>query len=542
MALETGTYISDLVVANPTASDPKSQGDDHLRLIKSTLKTTFANVTGAVTPTHVEFNYMVGVTSAVQTQLNAKGAIAGQTWTGTHAFPSTTSIGTVTAAEIARLSGITGNIQSQIDGKGAITGQTWTGTHNFPSTVSFGNVSATEISYLDGVTSAIQTQMDLKAPLASPALTGVPTAPTAAVGTNTTQIATMAAIVAQAFLTALPAQAGNAGKFIKTDGATASWASVGVLDRRAIVGADTVAVADIGQLVDVTAGTFTLAFAAAATLGDQSTGWVQNSGTGNVTLDPNGAETIDGLTSFIMYPGELRRWYVEGATIKTQVMRPFFMKVTATATFTKPPGYGAFGVRLWSSGASGQRTNNGATAASGGGGGGCGETTIPATSVGTTETITIGAGGLAVSGVANGNPGNTTSFGALFSVYPGSTWLDGGSVRNALVATSPVGFEGAQNGNTPSITGAIWGGGAVSNTASAPSSPSIYGGGAGGSVDAGGTLFAAGTSLLGGAGGAASAAGNGTAGTAPGGGGGGTKTGASSGAGARGEAWVWGVA
>ena len=63
-------------------------------------------------------------------------------------------------------------------------------------------VSATELGYLDGVTSAIQTQLDSKlatstaastyAPLASPALTGVPTAPTAAANTNTTQVATTA--------------------------------------------------------------------------------------------------------------------------------------------------------------------------------------------------------------------------------------------------------------------------------------------------------------------------------------------------------------
>ena len=52
--------------------------------------------------------------------------------------------------------------------------------------------SAAEMNYLVGVTSAIQTQLNLKAPLASPALTGVPTAPTAAAGTNTTQIATTA--------------------------------------------------------------------------------------------------------------------------------------------------------------------------------------------------------------------------------------------------------------------------------------------------------------------------------------------------------------
>ena len=63
-------------------------------------------------------------------------------------------------------------------------------------------VSTTELGYLDGVTSAIQTQIDAKlatataastyAPLASAALTGVPTAPTAAADTNTTQIATTA--------------------------------------------------------------------------------------------------------------------------------------------------------------------------------------------------------------------------------------------------------------------------------------------------------------------------------------------------------------
>jgi hypothetical protein len=44
------------------------------------------------------------------------------------------------------------------------------------------------ISNVDG----LQSSLDLKAPLASPALTGTPTAPTAAAGTNTTQVATTA--------------------------------------------------------------------------------------------------------------------------------------------------------------------------------------------------------------------------------------------------------------------------------------------------------------------------------------------------------------
>ena len=47
-----------------------------------------------------------------------------------------------------------------------------------------------ELNYVDGVTSPIQAQINNKAALASPALTGTPTAPTAAAGTNTTQLAT----------------------------------------------------------------------------------------------------------------------------------------------------------------------------------------------------------------------------------------------------------------------------------------------------------------------------------------------------------------
>lgn len=40
MGLETGTKLSDLVVTNPVAGDPRGQGDDHIRLIKVVLATT----------------------------------------------------------------------------------------------------------------------------------------------------------------------------------------------------------------------------------------------------------------------------------------------------------------------------------------------------------------------------------------------------------------------------------------------------------------------------------------------------------------------
>jgi hypothetical protein len=52
MGLETGTFISDLVATNPTPDDPKAQGDDHLRLIKTILKVTFPAFTGPMPIAH----------------------------------------------------------------------------------------------------------------------------------------------------------------------------------------------------------------------------------------------------------------------------------------------------------------------------------------------------------------------------------------------------------------------------------------------------------------------------------------------------------
>ncbi len=99
MALESASYISQLVATYPLGSDSKSQGDDHLRLIKNVLKTQFGslgetavtttaeeinildgatvtteelNILDGVTATTAEINYLSGVTSAVQTQLASK--------------------------------------------------------------------------------------------------------------------------------------------------------------------------------------------------------------------------------------------------------------------------------------------------------------------------------------------------------------------------------------------------------------------------------------------------------------------------------------
>lgn len=56
MPLENAQYIHQLEASNPAGSDQLAQGDDHLRMIKAVLKSTFPNITGPVTKTQDELN------------------------------------------------------------------------------------------------------------------------------------------------------------------------------------------------------------------------------------------------------------------------------------------------------------------------------------------------------------------------------------------------------------------------------------------------------------------------------------------------------
>ena len=91
MALESSTYINGLVVTNPTSSDNISDGDNHIRLLKSTIKATFPNVTGAVSGTHTAINSAV-TTANTATSTNSANAVVARDSSGNF------SAGTVTAA------------------------------------------------------------------------------------------------------------------------------------------------------------------------------------------------------------------------------------------------------------------------------------------------------------------------------------------------------------------------------------------------------------------------------------------------------------
>ena len=109
MAIETFEFIDDLNAANPTATDNVSEGDDHLRGLKTTLKNTFPNVTGAINATEAELNILDGVTSTAA-ELNILDGV-----TATAAELNILDGVTATTAELNYVDGVTSNIQTQLD-------------------------------------------------------------------------------------------------------------------------------------------------------------------------------------------------------------------------------------------------------------------------------------------------------------------------------------------------------------------------------------------------------------------------------------------
>lgn len=230
---------------------------------------------------------------------------------------------------------------------------------------------------------------------------------------------------------------------------------------------------------------------------------------------------------------------------------------TASGTWTKPTGFGSNAMVLieaWGGGGSGNK-HTGSTSMTGGGGGGYNSRLIPLSSLGATETVTIGQGGAAQT-VANaaGNSGGNSSFGSRLTAYAGSGggifglgYGGGGGGQLSASTNAYPGLpwfvcdndgvsgnyyqgQGSDFNYSASNYGAYkhgGGGGSSGITGSRPGGTSVYGGGGGGA-----STGAGGISSFGGNGGAGGV--TGVAGTAPGGGGGNGTTG-SSGAGARGE-------
>ena len=178
------------ITGSASTIDTESLTADRAVIVNGSQKIAVSDVTST------ELGYLDGVTSAIQTQLDAKQAtitgaattIDDADLTADRAVISSGSgkvaVSAVTATELGYLDGVSSAIQTQLDAKQAtITGAATTiddadltadraVISSGSGKVAISAVTATEVGYLDGVTGAIQTQIDAKAALAGATFTG----------------------------------------------------------------------------------------------------------------------------------------------------------------------------------------------------------------------------------------------------------------------------------------------------------------------------------------------------------------------------------
>lgn len=241
-----------------------------------------------------------------------------------------------------------------------------------------------------------------------------------------------------------PATAATAAQVVRGDDPRLT-ASSGGLPRSARTSDTALVKGDLGTLIDITSGTFTQTFVAAATLGNGWWCYLRNSGDGDITLGPNGAELIDGVSGYVLYPGECRLIQCDGATLRTLIVTPFCLTRRGSFDFRNPPGYRAFDVDLrgatggGGSGGAGSYSASAYHAAGGGGAsGGLGArctAIFPAEILQPVTPFAVGAAGLGAAGVTalaatpintivdgvNGSAGGDTTV-----TIDGSTFIAGG--------------------------------------------------------------------------------------------------------------------
>lgn len=250
MGLETGDYIGDLVTTNPTVTDQKQFGDDHLRLLKSVLKKSFNGFPGQIIAYATEAqgatvnDYVLTLTNSISaystpsfylftaTHTNTAwptikiGALAAKGWLNVD--KSNMDAGAIVsgAAVLVMYDGINFILLSGNDrvNRG---GDTYLNTHDFTAatvsvaTPSQGNGSANAASTL-----YVDTGLASKADLASPIFTGVPRGPSAAFGAAGTQLATLDFVNGTVLAGNLPGQTGAHQKVMTSVNEVAVWQAV----------------------------------------------------------------------------------------------------------------------------------------------------------------------------------------------------------------------------------------------------------------------------------------------------------------------------
>lgn len=377
------------------------------------------------------------------------------------------------------------------------------------------------------VSTATQNALDLKAPLASPTLTGIPAAPTAAADTTTTQLATTAFVVGQAaaeppLAPAVTAAVGTSKKYSRQDHVHPTNFTATATDIK-VNGVPSVGSLTTFPRADHVHPTDTGREPAITTLPVTKGGTGRQTSTTAYGLLAAGT-TADGAQQTLT-PGTAGQTLKSGGSAALPVFGEAvdIQTFTADGTWTKPVGARFVMVELISAGGGGGSGRRGAalTARAGGGGGGGGGFIVrffPATAVGVTETVTVGAGGIGATGITvdstngiYGGAGGYTSFGSHAVVYGAAGTQSGGGTVNGyggaaggygglstalLLVTGETAPSGSGTGAS-GVRGEFGGGSGAQSNVSAVRSGGISihaggGGGAGGAITSGNALIAGG--------------------------------------------------
>ena len=278
MGLESATFLDSLVATNPVAGDPKSQGDDHLRLIKTVLQATFPGLAGRAWRSQTQAGTYTVVASDNMTVLNCTATL-------TLNYTAAATLGNGHATVVY------GNgFAVTIDPNGGelINGAATLAVPSGSAALILCNGTGFIGLFFEGaagiLASVLTTKGDLVA--ASAASTPVRVGITTNNGTliaDSTQTAGMRWVAA-------------------TSVARSSNTILGVVDHNSEFHAT---------------GTFTQTLTAAATLG---AGWrvlYRNDGSGTITIDPNSSELINGATTLALTAGQSCIIVCTGTAFKT---------------------------------------------------------------------------------------------------------------------------------------------------------------------------------------------------------------------------------
>lgn len=198
----------------------------------------------------------------------------------------------------------------------------------------------------------------------------------------------------------------------------------------------TVVAGDLGSIINCSGATsFTVSLTAAATLGSGFNCWIWNTTTTTamvVTIDPNGAETIDGRTTLLLNQGEGMQIICDGTNWQTgdkKTMRGYAENYVATNT--RPIATGSNSVAIGNSRASGSNSFAAAIAS------------VAAYGATGSNSIAIGAQATAsnTASVTIGGSGSTSSGFASLAIGYGANATAAGSV--SIAHTSITGFNSA---------------------------------------------------------------------------------------------------